>query len=186
VGLGSEQSSDPYRSVHVVEAREPALASEPASCGRTGGGVLPASSAYRPWGGEGRRARPLGILKAHRRRSHCRQDLRPLHTARSFSTTVALAAAAASCRLHLHLRLQAAVTVPPLSHMCPHIRPPRAVSQPQNSACAYVRVRLRARGWVPGRGACGETGAQTACQQARNRNLPCALEARASETAVYR
>jgi hypothetical protein len=91
--LGSEQSSDPYRSVHVVEAREPALASEPASCGRTGGGVLPASSAYRPWGGEGRRARPLGILKAHRRRSHCRQDLRPLHTARSFSTTVALAAA---------------------------------------------------------------------------------------------
>ena len=94
--MGSEQSSDPYRSVHVVEAREPALASEPASCGRTGGGVLPASSAYRPWGGEGRRARPLGILKAHRRRSHCRQDLRPLHTARSFSTTVALAAASTS------------------------------------------------------------------------------------------
>ena len=30
--------------------------------------------------------------------------------------------------------------------MCPHIRPPRAVSQPQNSACAYVRARLRAIG----------------------------------------
>jgi hypothetical protein len=91
--------------------------------GRTGGGVLPASSAYRPWGGK-RRARggvmPLGILKAHRYRSHCRPDLRPLHTARSFSTTVALAAAAASCRLHLHLRLQAAVAVPPLSHVPAH------------------------------------------------------------------
>ena len=173
LGLGSEHSSDPYRSVHVVEAREPALAS-------TGGGVLPASSAYTGHGAARAGARGPSVFKAHRRRSHCRQDLRPLHTARSFSTTVALAAASTSTSA------QAAVTVPPLSHMCPHIRPPRAVSQPQNSACAYVRVRLRARGWVPGRGACGETGAQTACQQARNRNLPCALEARASETAVYR
>lgn len=128
MGLGSEQSSDPYRSVHVVEAREPALAS-------TGGGVLPASSAYRPWGGEGRRARPLGILKAHRRRSHCRQDLRPLHTARSFSTTVALAAAAASCRLHLHLRLQAAVTVPPLSHVPAHSPAARRLTAAEQRLC---------------------------------------------------
>ena len=128
MGLGSEHSSDPYRSVHVVEAREPALAS-------TGGGVLPASSAYRPWGGEGRTGAArtadkffarctLHVPSARRSRSL------PLPRAAA-STSTSASRPPSPCRRCL---------------MCPHIRPPRAVSQPQNSACAYVRARLRAIG----------------------------------------
>ena len=179
MGLGSEHSSDPYRSVHVVEAREPALAS-------TGGGVLPASSAYTGHGAA--RAGARGPSVSLRRTGAAR-------TADKIFARCTLHVPSARRSRSLPLPRAAASTSTSASRppspcrrclMCPHIRPPRAVSQPQNSACAYVRVRLRARGWVPGRGACGETGAQTACQQARNRNLPCALEARASETAVYR
>ena len=71
-------------------------------------------------GGEGRRAGrgdALGIHMAHRRRLRCRPALRPLHTARSISTTAALAAAAESSHLHVHLHLHAAVAVPPLPLM---------------------------------------------------------------------
>jgi len=174
LGLGSEHSSDPYRSVHVVEAREPALAS-------TGGGVLPASSAYTGHGAA--RAGARGPSVSLRRTGAAR-------TADKIFARCTLHVPSARRSRSLPLPRAAASTSTSASRppspcrrclMCPHIRPPRAVSQPQNSACAYVRARLRAIGvGFRAGGRAVKTGAQTACQQARNRKLPCALEARAS------
>ena len=139
LGLGSEHSSDPYRSVHVVEAREPALAS-------TGGGVLPASSAYTGHGAA--RAGARGPSVSLRRTGAAR-------TADKIFARCTLHVPSARRSRSLPLPRAAASTSTSASRppspcrrclMCPHIRPPRAVSQPQNSACAYVRARLRAIG----------------------------------------
>ena len=130
--------------------------------------------------GKGRRAGgrgdALGNLEAHRRRSRCRPALRPLHTARSISTTAAhclprASTYSCSCTSPTRRRRRAAAA----SCACTSAR--CASSRNRRPAPTPVRARLRARGWVPGWRASGKSRVETPSEQGENRNLPCALEA---------
>ena len=160
------------------QAGRPAVRPKPASSASR------AAAHNRPWGGKCRRAGgrgdALGNLEAHRRRSRCRQALRPLHTARSISATAAHCLPRAptySCSYTSPTRPRRRAAAASCARTSTHC----ASSRNRRPVPAFVRARLRARGWVPGRGASGESRVETPAEQGENRNLPCALEAWTSE-----
>ena len=130
LGLGSEQSSDPLQ-ICACGRGQGAGASEWAS--KLG---VPAVGSYRrpvPTGHGAVRAgpAPLALPTSSSPAAHC---------------TFLQHDGRARCRLHTSTSASRPPSPCRRCLMCPHIRPPRAVSQPQNSACAYVRARLRAIG----------------------------------------
>ena len=136
------------------QAGRPAVRPKPASSASR------AAAHNRPWGGKGRRVGgrgdALGNLEAHRRRSRCRPALRRLHTARSISAT------AAHClpRAPTYSCSYTSPTCPrrrAAAASCARTSAHRASSRNRRPVPAPVRARLRARGWVPGRGASGES-----------------------------
>ena len=145
MGLGSEQSSDPLQ-ICACGRGQGAGASEWAS--KLG---VPAVGSYRrpvPTGHGAVRAGARGPSVSLRRTGAAR-------TADKIFARCTLHVPSARRSRSLPLPRAAASTSTSASRppspcrrclMCPHIRPPRAVSQPQNSACAYVRARLRAIG----------------------------------------
>ena len=166
--LRGQRSPDPYGSNPAVGARESALVRGGGKLGVPAVRPKPASSASRAaahnrtWGAKGRRAGgrgdALGNLETHRRRSRCRPALRPLHTARSIRTTAARCLPRAPTYSYSYTsptgrRRRAAAA------SCARTSARRASSHNRRPVPASVRARLRARGWVLGRGACGESGA---------------------------